>query len=201
MVTTLCAGATGILGWLLVERWRDGHATSLGAASGLVAGLVAITPSCGALTPVGAMITGIVAGAVCAVAVGLKYRFGLDDSLDVVGVHMVGGIVGTLAIGVLGTAVAPSGVNGLLHGGGLMPLGRQALGVVVVLAYALVVSGVLATVVHRVLGFRVHEDHEVSGVDLVLHAETAYDFHAAAGTRHSIFASHATLSALSKESS
>ncbi|MGN6780009.1 MAG: ammonium transporter [Marmoricola sp.] len=197
MVTTLCAGATGILGWLAVERRRDGHATSLGAASGLVAGLVAITPSCGALSPVGALVTGAVAGAVCALAVGVKYRFGFDDSLDVVGVHMVGGIVGTLAVGVLGTASAPSGVAGLIHGGGLLPLGRQALGVVVVLAYALVASGVLALVVHRFLGFRVHEDHEVSGIDLVLHAETAYDLHAAAGARHGMFGTHGSLSALS----
>ncbi|MGN6251643.1 MAG: ammonium transporter [Marmoricola sp.] len=204
-VTTLCSGATGILGWLAVERRRDGHATSLGAASGLVAGLVAITPSCGAVDPLGALVTGLVAGAVCAVAVGLKYRFGFDDSLDVVGVHLVGGIVGTLAVGVLGTAAAPSGVDGLLHGGGLAPLGRQALGVVVVLGYALVVSGILAAIVHRLLGFRVHEDHEVSGIDLVLHAETAYDLHAAAGARHSIFgthsahSSHGALSALSRD--
>ena len=111
--TTLLAGAAGSLGWLLLERLRYGHATSLGAASGLVAGLVAITPSCGSLSPIGAIIMGFVAGVVCALAVGLKYRFRYDDSLDVVGVHLVGGLVGTFGIGLLATAAAPTGVDGL----------------------------------------------------------------------------------------
>ncbi len=126
---TLLAGAAGILGWLGVERVRDGHATSLGAASGAVAGLVAITPSCGSVTPVGALLMGVVAGAVCAWAVGLKYRFGYDDSLDVVGVHLVGGLVGTLGIGLIASAAAPTAVAGLFYGGGLGQLGRQTLGV------------------------------------------------------------------------
>jgi Amt family ammonium transporter len=182
--TTLCAGAAGSLGWVALERVRDGHATSLGAASGMVAGLVAITPSCGAVTPIGALAVGVAAGVVCALAVGMKYRFGFDDSLDVVGVHLVGGLVGTLAIGLLGSAAAPSGVAGLLYGGGVEQLGKQALGAVVVLCYAFVVSGVLALVVHRVFGFRIDEEHEITGIDLVVHAETAYDLHAAAGARH-----------------
>jgi Amt family ammonium transporter len=181
---TLCAGAAGTLGWVALERVRDGHATSLGAASGMVAGLVAITPSCGAVTPLGALLVGAAAGVVCALAVGLKYRFGYDDSLDVVGVHLVGGLVGTLAVGLLGSAVAPSGVDGLLYGGGLGQLGRQALGAGVVLAYAFAVSGILALVVHRAVGFRIDEEHEISGIDLVVHAETAYDLHATAGARH-----------------
>lgn len=174
-VATLLAGGTGVLGWLAVERVRDGHPTSFGAASGMVAGLVAITPSCGSVSPVGAMLIGAAAGAVCAYAVGLKFRFGYDDSLDVVGVHMVGGIVGTLAIGLLGTALAPTGVSGLFYGGGLSQLGKQTVGVVAVLAYAFVVTAALSWALERTMGFRVHRDHEVGGVDLALHAESAYD--------------------------
>ncbi len=181
--TTACAGASGAVGWLLLERWRDGHPTTLGAASGMVAGLVAITPSCGSLSPLGALLMGLVAGVVCAVAVGLKYRWGYDDSLDVVGVHMIGGIVGTVGIGVLATAAAPTGVDGLFYGGGLDQLGRQLLGTGVVLVYAFAVSGVLALVVQRTLGLRIEEEHEISGIDLVVHAETAYDLHATAGAR------------------
>ena len=103
-VNTLVATAAATLGWLLVEKIRDGHSTSLGAASGVVAGLVAITPACSAVSPIGAIIVGLVAGVLCALAVGLKYRFGYDDSLDVVGVHLVGGLVGTIIIGFLATA-------------------------------------------------------------------------------------------------
>ena len=102
-VNTMVATGAACLGWLLTERIRDGHATSLGAASGVVAGLVAITPSCSSVSPVGAIILGALAGVVCALAVGLKYKFGFDDSLDVVGVHLVGGLWGTLAVGFLAT--------------------------------------------------------------------------------------------------
>ncbi|MGZ4493776.1 MAG: ammonium transporter [Nocardioides sp.] len=181
--TTLLAGAAGTLAWLVVERLRDGHATSLGAASGMVAGLVAITPSCAAVSPVGAIVMGSLAGAVCALAIGLKYRWRYDDSLDVVGVHMVGGLVGTLGIGLLGTAAAPNGVDGLLYGGGLDLLGRQLLGCLVVLAFSFVMTTGIVVLLERTIGFRVHEEHEVSGVDLVIHAETAYDLHATAGGR------------------
>jgi Amt family ammonium transporter len=179
--TTLLAGAAGSLGWLALERVRDGHATTLGAASGLVSGLVAITPSCGSLSPVGAIVMGAVAGVVCALAVGLKYRWGYDDSLDVVGVHFVGGVVGTVGIGLIATAAAPTGVDGLLYGGGLDQLWRQVLGSGAVMAYAFVVSGIIGLVVARTMGFRIDEEHEVSGIDLVIHAETAYDLHATAG--------------------
>jgi Amt family ammonium transporter len=181
--TTLLAGAAGSLGWLALERIRDGHATTLGSASGLVSGLVAITPSCGSLSPIGSIVMGGVAGVVCALAVGLKYRWRYDDSLDVVGVHLVGGIVGTLGIGLIGTAAAPTGVDGLLYGGGLDQLWRQALGGGAVMVYAFVVSGIIGLVVARTIGFRIDEEHEVSGIDLVVHAETAYDLHATAGTR------------------
>ena len=194
--TTLVAGAAGSLGWLALERVRDGHATSLGAASGLVAGLVAITPSCGSLSPVGALLMGAVAGVVCAWAIGLKYRLGYDDSLDVVGVHLVGGLVGTIGVGLIATAAAPTGVDGLLYGGGVDQLGRQLLGAGVVLAYALVVSGIIGVVVDKVLGFRIHEEHEVTGIDLVVHAETAYDLHATAGART---AGHGILGAITRQ--
>ncbi len=182
-VNTLCAGAAGVIGWLLLERFRDGHATSLGAASGLVAGLVAITPSCASVTPLGALALGLVAGVVCGLAVGLKYHWRYDDSLDVVGVHLVGGLVGTLGIGLLASAVAPTAVNGLFYGGGAGQLGRQLTGGLVVLLYAFVVSWVLATVVHKTMGFRIDEEHEVNGIDSIVHAETAYDLHATAGSR------------------
>lgn len=189
-VTTLCAGAAGSLGWLLVERYRDGHATSLGAASGLVSGLVAITPSGSSLSPLGALVMGAAAGVICALAVGLKYRFGYDDSLDVVGVHLVGGLVGTFGIGLIATAAAPAGVDGLFYGGGVDQLGKQVFAGLVVLVYAFVVSGIIGLVVDRLLGFRVDEEHEVTGIDLVIHAETAYDLHATAGTRTSGFLGH-----------
>jgi ammonium transporter, Amt family len=182
-VTTLCAGAAGSLGWLATERVRDGHATSLGAASGLVAGLVAITPSGSSLSPLGALVMGAAAGVICALAIGLKYRFGYDDSLDVVGVHLVGGLVGTFGIGLIATAAAPAGVDGLLYGGGVDQLGKQVFAGLVVLVYAFVVSGIIALVVDRVMGLRIQEEHEVSGIDLVIHAETAYDLHATAGSR------------------
>ena len=189
-VTTLCAGAAGTLGWLAIERWRDGHATSLGAASGLVAGLVAITPSCSSLSPLGALVMGAAAGVVCALAVGLKYTLGYDDSLDVVGVHMVGGLVGTFGIGLLATAAAPAGVDGLFYGGGADQLGKQVLAGGVVLVYAFVVSGIIGLVVDRTMGLRIDEEHEVSGIDLVVHAETAYDLHATAGSRSTGFLGH-----------
>ncbi len=184
-VTTTCAAAAGAVGWLALERFRDGHATTLGAASGMVAGLVAITPSGGSVTPLGALVMGLAAGVVCALAVGLKYRWGYDDSLDVVGVHLVGGLVGTLGIGLLASASAPTAIDGLLYGGGVDQLGKQLVGAAAVFAYAFLVSGAIAWLVHRVLGFRIDEEHEVNGIDLIIHAETAYDLHATAGSRTS----------------
>src|SRR3954454_8378948 len=127
-VTTMVATGAAALGWLATEKIRDGHATSLGAASGLVAGLVAITPSCSSVTPFGAICIGAIAGTVCALAVSLKYRFGFDDSLDVVGVHLVGGLWGTLAVGLFASASATAGVSGLFYGGGFDQLWRQAVG-------------------------------------------------------------------------
>ncbi len=170
-VATCAAG----LGWLLTEKIRDGHATSLGAASGIVAGLVAITPACSAVSPLGASIIGLIAGVLCALAVGLKYKLKYDDSLDVVGVHLVGGLVGTLLIGFLATEAAPAGVNGLLYGGGPEQLGKQAIGAFAVLFYSLILTFIIGFLIKVTMGFRVSEDVEVSGVDLNEHAESAYE--------------------------
>jgi Amt family ammonium transporter len=163
------------LGWLVVEKIRDGHPTSLGAASGIVAGLVAITPACNSVSPLGAIIIGLAAGVICALAVGLKYVFKYDDSLDVVGVHLVGGLVGTLLIGFLATEAAPAGVNGLFYGGGADQLGKQAIGAFAVLAFALVVTFIIAYVIKAIMGFRVSEEDEIAGVDLSEHAESGYE--------------------------
>ncbi|HEY8455503.1 MAG TPA: ammonium transporter [Actinopolymorphaceae bacterium] len=175
-LNTQAATAAAVLGWLLVERIRDGKPTTLGAASGVVAGLVAITPSCSSVTPIGAIIIGLVAGALCALAVSLKSKFGYDDSLDVVGVHLVGGLVGTLLIGFLASEVAPAGVNGLFYGGGIDQLWRQGVAAVAVMVYSFVLTYVIGKVVDAIMGFRVSTDDEVSGIDLAEHAETAYDF-------------------------
>jgi Amt family ammonium transporter len=176
-VNTTAAAAAAMLGWLVVERVRDKKGTSLGAASGVVAGLVAITPACGALSPVGALVLGAVAGGLAALAVGLKYRLGYDDSLDVVGVHLVAGLTGTVGIGFLATS------GGLLYGGGIEQLVVQT----VVALFAMVWSGTvtlaLALVLARVLGWRVHEDHELEGIDLVEHGETAYELGSRPGAR------------------
>ena len=181
-INTLVATAAASLAWLATEKARDGHATSLGAASGVVAGLVAITPACSAVNPVGAILVGIVAGALCALAVGLKYRFGYDDSLDVVGVHLVGGIVGTLLIGILATSEAPAGVDGLLFGGGVDQLWRQAVAAGAVAVFSFVMAYVIGTVIEKTIGFRVDEETEVTGVDLATHAESAYELGSVSGT-------------------
>ena len=175
-VNTLAATGAATLGWLLVEKLRDGHSTSLGAASGVVAGLVAITPACNAVSPIGAILIGVVAGALCALAVGLKYRFGYDDSLDVVGVHLVGGLWGTIAIGFLGSAAAPSGVDGLFYGGGVDQLWRQVVGAGAVLAFSFVLTLLIGIAIQKTMGFRLSEEDEVTGIDNVAHAESGYDF-------------------------
>jgi Amt family ammonium transporter len=181
-VNTMVATAAASLAWMLVERVRDGHATSLGAASGIVAGLVAITPSCSAVSPIGAIGVGAVAGVVCSLAIGLKYRLGYDDSLDVVGVHLVGGLWGTLSVGLLATASAPAGVNGLFYGGGADQLWRQAVGAVAVLVFSFGLAWLLGKTVDKTMGFRVTEEVETEGVDQAIHAETAYDLLPAAST-------------------
>ncbi|PJM92389.1 ammonium transporter [Streptomyces sp. CB01373] len=180
-VNTQVATGTAMLAWLAYEKVRHGAFTTLGAASGAVAGLVAITPSGGAVSPLGAMAVGAVAGVLCAMAVGLKYRFGYDDSLDVVGVHMVGGVVGSLLIGLFASGKGQSAVRGLFYGGGLEQFWKQCAGVFAVLAYSLIASAVLAFLLDRTIGMRVTEDEEVSGIDQAEHAETAYDLTGAGG--------------------
>ncbi|MFI5977029.1 ammonium transporter [Streptomyces sp. NPDC051452] len=174
-LNTLAAGCTGLLGWLFVEQRRDGHPTTLGAASGAVAGLVAITPACGVVSLLGALVVGLAAGVVCSYAVGWKFRLGYDDSLDVVGVHLVGGVIGTLLIGLFAEKAMTGGARGLLHGGGLAPLGRQFLAVVVVGGYAFAMTYALGKLLHKAMGLRADEEQEYTGLDLTVHAETAYD--------------------------
>ena len=180
-MNTLVATGAAALAWLATEKLRDGHATSLGAASGVVAGLVAITPACSAVNPMGAIAIGVVAGALCALSVGLKYRLGLDDSLDVVAVHLVGGLTGTLMIGLVATSAAPAGVEGLVYGGGVGQLARQAGGALAVLAFSFGMSLLIAKAVDLALGFRIQDEDEVGGIDLATHAESAYDISAAGG--------------------
>ena len=174
--TTTVATATAMLAWLATERVRDGKATSLGAASGIVAGLVAITPSCSSVNVLGALVVGLCAGVGCALAVGLKFKLGFDDSLDVVGVHLVGGLIGTLLVGFVAAPQAPAAVAGLFYGGGFDQLWRQAVGAFSVLAYSAIVTAILALIVKYTIGLRLGAEEESNGIDEAEHAETAYDF-------------------------
>ena len=174
-VNTLAAPAAAMLGWLVTERIRDGHPTSLGAASGVVAGLVAITPACANVSPVGALGLGVVAGVASALAVGLKFRWGFDDSLDVVGVHLVSGIIGTVALGFI--ALPTDGVGGgLFYGGGMAQMWAQLAAAGIAIAYSAILTLIIALAIHKTMGFRVSQEQETVGVDLSLHAETAYEF-------------------------
>jgi Amt family ammonium transporter len=182
-LNTQVATAAGLLGWIIVEWFRDGKPTLVGASSGAVAGLVAITPACGFIPTLPAVLLGLVAGAVCALAVSLKYKFGYDDSLDVVGVHPVGGLTGTVLIGLFanvgenvnGTWYPDGALNGLFYGGGVTQLITQ----VIVALFAIVFSGILTAVIARAIkatmGLRITESDEVSGIDLATHGETAYE--------------------------
>ncbi|WP_036980526.1 ammonium transporter [Acidipropionibacterium jensenii] len=183
-INTLLGAGTAFLGWILVERIRDGHPTTLGAASGMVAGLVGITPACAAVSPLGAIVVGFLCGIVCALAVGLKYRFGYDDSLDVVGVHMVGGFVGTVLIGFLGDpnymALGHEGSleangSGLFYSGSAKLLGIQLVCALAVMVYSFVVSFIIAYAIKKTMGIRITTKQELTGIDLVEHAEAGYD--------------------------
>ncbi|MGH3459773.1 ammonium transporter [Aeromicrobium sp.] len=179
LINTTGTATAAVLGWLIVEVIRDKRATSFGAASGAIAGLVAATPSCGTVSPLGSLVVGLVAGVVCAWAIGVKYRLGYDDSLDVVGVHFVGGVVGMLMIGLLATKTNVAnlgfGSSGLFYGGGLEQLGKQAVAVVAVMVYAFVVTFVIGKLIDMTIGWRIDEEIEVSGIDQAEHLETAYD--------------------------
>ncbi|MFM9594369.1 ammonium transporter [Streptomyces scabiei] len=184
-INTQIATAAAIIGWLIYERIRHGAFTTLGACSGAVAGLVAITPSGGHVNAFGAILIGIVAGAVCSWAVSLKYKLGYDDSLDVVGVHLVGGVLGTLMVGFLAT-------DGI---GGLDQFGKQATGAFSVMAYTFVVTWLIAFAIQKTIGFRASEEDEITGVDQALHAETAYDFSSAASSHISASATSSVAAA------
>ena len=176
-VNTTAATCAAMLGWLLVEKIRDGHATTVGGASGVVAGLVAITPACGALSPVGSLILGAVAGALSALAVGLKYKFGYDDSLDVVGVHLVAGLWGTIGAGLLATS------SGLFYGGGIDQLVVQILIAVASLLISGILTAVIALALKATMGWRVDKDVESDGIDQSEHGESGYDLGSLTGGR------------------
>jgi len=176
LMNTQVATAGAVIGWLLVEKIRNGHATSLGAASGAVSGLVAITPACAFVAPWAAVVIGFIAGILCSLAVSLKYKFGFDDSLDVVGVHLVGGVWGSLSIGLFGSSVVNSiGLDGILYGGGTALLGKQALGVGLVFAYSFIATLIIGYAIEKTIGFRVSREVEIEGIDLKEHAESAYE--------------------------
>ena len=177
-INTTVATCAAMLGWLLVERLRDGHPTSLGAASGVVAGLVAITPSCSSVSPMGAIAVGAIAGGLCALAVGIKFRFGFDDSLDVVGVHLIGGLAGTLLVGLFATSAAPAGVNGLFYGGGTDQLWRQAVAAFAVMIFSFIGALIIALVLKYTIGLRVDREAERTGIDETEHAEAGYELSA-----------------------
>jgi Amt family ammonium transporter len=176
LMNTQVATAAAALGWLLIEKIRDGHPTSLGVASGAVSGLVAITPACAFVAPWAAVVIGLLSGVICALAVGLKYKFNFDDSLDVVGIHLIGGLWGSLSIGIFGSAAINSvGLNGIINGGGLELMGKQAFGAFFVLAYSFIATLIIGFIIDKTIGFRVKEDAEVAGIDYDQHAETAYE--------------------------
>jgi Amt family ammonium transporter len=167
-VNTLIAPAAALLAWLVVEKIRDGKPTSIGAASGAVAGLVAITPACASLTPGYAMVLGAVAGVICALAIDLKFKLGFDDSLDVVGIHLVGGFVGTLFLGFFANG------SGLVYSGQFTQLLVQAIAAFSVLIYSFVLAFVIGFAIEKTIGFRIKSEDEVAGIDLVIHGEEGY---------------------------
>lgn len=182
LINTMGAPAVAMLGWLLVERIRDGRPTSLGAASGVVAGLVAITPACADVSPFWAMVLGFAAGVCSAIAVALKHRIGMDDSLDVVGVHLVSGVVGTVALGFV--AIPAEGeAGGLFYGGGLALLGTQLIAVVVSVVFCAVITLLIALAIRATVGLRIDSQAEIQGIDVTEHAETGYNLYGdASGT-------------------
>ena len=168
VLNTLGATGAAVLGWIVVERVKDGKPTAVGAASGAVTGLVAITPACANLAPGWALLLGLLAGVVCALAVELKFALGFDDSLDVVGIHLVGGLIGTLDLGFFATD------TGLFVGGGFEQLIVQAIAAAGVLAYSFVIAFVIGFAIEKTIGFRIKDADEIAGVDLVVHGESGY---------------------------
>ena len=176
MINTQIASAAAAMSWITFEKFRDGKATTLGVASGAIAGAVFITPACGYVNPIGALILGLIAGVASSYAVSRKYRFGYDDSLDVVGVHGVSGIVGMIGIGLFATAtVNATGKEGLFINGSPDLLIKQLIAIVAVAAFSFCTTWVIATVITRTIGFRVPREEELTGLDTTYHAESAYD--------------------------
>src|SRR4051794_6140640 len=179
---TMLATCAATIGWLIVEQVRDGKPTTLGAASGAVAGLVAITPACAYVNPIGSLAVGVIAGAVCALCVSIKFRLGFDDSLDVVAVHLVGGLIGTLLIGFFATtSLNSASADGLFYGGGFEQLGKQAVAAFSVLIYSFVVTSIIALLIKYTIGFRVSDEDEAGGIDESQHAESGYDYSGLSG--------------------
>jgi Amt family ammonium transporter len=167
-INTLAAPAAATLGWLIVEKIKDGKPTSIGAASGAVSGLVAITPACNILTPGWGLLLGLLTGALCAIAIEWKFKLGFDDSLDVVGIHLIGGLFGTLYIGIFGAGI------GFIDSGSFMQLGKQAVGAFSVMIYSFVLAFIIGTIIEKTIGFRIKTEDEVAGVDTVVHGEESY---------------------------
>jgi Amt family ammonium transporter len=176
MINTQIASAAAAMSWITFEKYRDGKATTLGVASGAIAGAVVITPACGYVNPIGALILGLIAGVASSYAVSRKYKFGYDDSLDVVGVHGVSGIVGMIGIGLFATAtVNATGKEGLFINGSPDLLIKQLIAIVAVAAFSFCATWLIATVITRTIGFRVPREEELTGLDTTYHAESAYD--------------------------
>jgi Amt family ammonium transporter len=167
-INTLAAPAAATIGWMIAEKFKDGKPTSIGAASGAVAGLVAITPACNILTPGWGIVLGLITGVICCFTIDLKFKLGFDDSLDVVGIHLIGGIVGTLYIGIFGSGI------GLIYTGSFSQLGAQALGAFGVLIYSFVLAYVIGWIIEKTMGFRITREDEVAGVDTIVHGEEGY---------------------------
>jgi Amt family ammonium transporter len=167
-VNTIAAPAAALLAWLIVEKIKDGKPTSVGAASGAVAGLVAITPACASLTPIWAIVLGLVAGAVCALAIELKFKLGFDDSLDVVGIHLVGGLIGTLYLGFFANG------TGLIYSGDGTQLLVQAIAAFAVMAYSFALAWIIGFAIQKTIGFRVKNEDEIAGIDTIVHGEEGY---------------------------
>ena len=176
MINTQIATAAAAMTWIAYEKKRDGKATTLGVASGAIAGAVAITPACGFVNPLGALVLGLIAGVASSWAVTRKYKFGYDDSLDVVGVHGVGGLIGMLFIGVAATVTAnAAGKDGLLFKGGTDLLQSQVVAIVAVATFSFCATWLIATAISKTIGFRAFREDELNGLDTTYHAESAYD--------------------------
>ena len=169
-VNTQLGAAAAIFGWIIPERLRNGKVTTVGAATGAVAGLATITPASGYVPPLAALVIGLLAGFVCFQAVGVKDRFGYDDSLDVVGVHMVGGFLGVILTG----AFASLAINAAGAAASAAQVGKQAALASVTVAFSFLATLALLKVVDVTVGLRLSEEHEVAGLDTSQHGEIAY---------------------------